>query len=90
MTLVEARYFELECEGLQYAIQRAIDTPVRDDTWDGYVAYYGDVVGRAAWQARHVMRRARALGLLTGAAIETRIAAREKVQRQRERWSRAS
>lgn len=90
MTPIKAKYFALECDGLQHAIQRAIETPVRTDTWDGYVPYYGDVVGRAVWQARHVMRRARALGLLTDAAIEARIAERDKVQRQRERWSRAS
>lgn len=90
MNLVDARYFDLECDGLLRAIQRAIETPTRTDSWDGYYPYYGDVVGRAVWQTKHVMKRARALGLLTDAAIEQRISARDRTQRLREQWSRAS
>lgn len=63
MTGEQRRGFDYACEGLVTAIRRACDLPVRDDVWDGYVPYYGDVIGRAVWNAKFALRLARRLGL---------------------------
>jgi len=64
LNFVAFTMFDIECEGLLRCIRTALETPVRYDAWDGYRPYYGDVDRRAAWQARHVYREARRLGLL--------------------------
>jgi len=61
---MDALYFGIECDGLLRCIQTALETPARNDCHDGQRAYYGDVDGRAAWQARHVYREAAKLGLI--------------------------
>lgn len=56
--------FDRDCEGLIDAIEiAATPDPYGSTVWDGYRAYYGDVVGRAVWQAKYCVRQARKLGL---------------------------
>lgn len=58
MTPAQRLFFGYACDGLVRCVHTAANRAIPD-----YVPYYGHVVSRSVWQARHVVREARKLGL---------------------------
>lgn len=66
--------YEHHCDGLIDAVQKAsalAEFPY-GHVWWSYEPYYGDVVGRAVWNARFVYREARRLRLIPEEPITVR------------------
>jgi hypothetical protein len=67
--------FNHHADGLIDAVKKAAKFAKYppDSAWHSYEPYYGDVVGRAVWQARFVCREARRLGLLDPEPVDVRV-----------------
>lgn len=64
--LVSLHLFDYHCDGLLEAVRKAA-APAKYPTghpMHDYEPFYGELVGRAVWQARFVMREARRLDLI--------------------------